>query len=187
MTTQKYSMKRVLLSLSMLTSTVLVQAQFIDLGVKSGMNYTNDPSRILLSEIGGEGWNSSIGAYAEFHFGRLSIQPDFMFSSTTYIAPDAFGLDDIALFDVDRFDVPLVFGYEFFNFLSIEAGPSFYNIKDNEDEQLFRLKNLQKEFTIGASAEIKKFTVGARVVNDFSDLLGADENTYQLTLAYKLF
>jgi hypothetical protein len=180
-------MKRVLLSFSMLISTVLVHGQFMDLGIKSGMNYTNDPARIFQSDLGGDGWNTSIGGYAEFHFGRLSIQPDFMFTSTEYIAPDAFGIDDIALFDVNRFDVPLMFTYEFFNFLSLEAGPNFYNIKDNEDEQLFRLKNLQKEFALGASAEIKRFTVGARVINDFSDLLGADENTYQLTIAYKLF
>jgi len=185
-------MKRIGLIITCVFMALVAEAQFIDLGIKSGVQFSNDPARLSLSKSGGTtamdaGYNTLIGGSIRFNFNRLSISPEFLFSSTEFVPQGSFGLDDVALFSNDRFDLPLVFGYEFFQFLRIEAGPNFYNIKDNEEEKLFRLRNLQKTFTLGAAIDMGKWEIGARMVNDFGDIFEMDANTYQFSLTYTLF
>ena len=185
-------MKRLGLLSVLVVAVFSAQAQFIDLGIKGGVQYSNDPVRLYASETPptvaiDAGFNTVIGASVKFNFNRLSISPEFIFSSTEFVPSGDFGFDEVAIFSNDRFDLPLVFGYEFFNFFRVEAGPNFYNIKDNESEKLFRLKNLQKTFTLGAGIDIKNVTLGVRMVNDFNEIFDMDENTYQFTLSYRLF
>lgn len=182
-------MKRVLLILVLFAVSEMVQAQFLDLGIKSGIQFSNDAGRLSQAEVpvAEAGFNTTFGGYLQMHFNRLSVTPEFLFSSTRFTEQGAFGMDDVHLFKNDRFDLPLVFGYEFFDFLRIEAGPNFYNIRDDEYEKLFRMRNLQKEFTLGAAIDMGKLTLGARMVNDFGDIFQMDANTYQFTLSYDVF
>ncbi len=185
-------MRKSVITAVLLFAVSIANAQFIDLGVKSGVQYSTDPMRLSVTELPGgvvpnAGYNTTIGGFIAFNFNRLSITPEFLFSSTYFIPQGSFGWDDVALFNNNRFDLPLVFGYEFFNFLRVEAGPNFYNIKDTESEALFRLKHLDKTFTLGAALDFKKIDLGVRMVNDFDEILNMQENTWQFTLAYKLF
>ena len=185
-------MKRNTITAILLIIVSSVHAQFIDIGLKTGVQYSTDPTRLSVMKVPGgvvadAGFNTTFGAVLAFNFNRLSIAPEFLFSNTAFVPEGAFGWDDVALFDHNRFDLPLVFGYEFFNFLRVEAGPNFYNVKESSDERLFRLRNLDKTFTMGAALDFKKIDIGVRMVNDFDEILDMKENTWQFTLTYKLF
>lgn len=180
-------MKRIVLSLLILTSFVsLSQAQGIRLGVKAGAN---------LNKISGQSFND--GFDLSYHFGgfmeidfnkKWGIQPELLWSQSSG-KPSSFKtvystsvnplLDGNQQIKLDYLSIPLLLRYNIGGILSLNAGPQF-SILLNNDKTLLQsgqssFKNGDFAMVAGAQLNFKflriygRYNIGLQNINDIDN------------------
>lgn len=180
-------MKSIVLSLLILTSFVsLSQAQGIRLGVKAGAN---------LNKISGQSFND--GFDLSYHFGgfmeidfnkKWGIQPELLWSQSSG-KPSSFKtvystsvnplLDGNQQIKLDYLSIPLLLRYNIGGILSLNAGPQF-SILLNNDKTLLQsgqsaFKNGDFAMVAGAQLNFKflriygRYNIGLQNINDIDN------------------
>ena len=127
----------------LLTSFTLVRAQEYTFGIKGGINYNNIGELYHYGNASGLGINVTpnddtvfsaekemgiqFGAFAMVAFDKFFIRPEVIYVSSKNNYPLAF---KTANWTSTKIDIPLLFGYNIIQPVSIYAGPSFSSISD---------------------------------------------------------
>lgn len=170
--------KSIVLSLLLVSFAVIhSQAQGVHVGVKAGAN---------IFKVDGQGYSEgfhfgyNVGAFAELNWNdHWGIQPEVLFNQTNYrtgnqfssIYPD--GLNDVKG-KLNYLSIPLLLSYRPIKLLSIQAGPQF-GILLNQDKHLVESgKDAFKkgDFSLvgGAQLNLANVAVGARYVIGLTDI-----------------
>jgi hypothetical protein len=180
-------MKKIVLSLFILTSFVsLSQAQGIRLGVKAGAN---------LNKISGQSFND--GFDLSYHFGgfmeidfnkKWGVQPELLWSQssgkpssfkTVYSTSVSPLLDGNQQIKLNYLSIPLLLRYNIGGILSLNAGPQF-SILLNNDKTLLQngqsaFKNGDFAMVAGAQLNFKflriygRYNIGLQNINDIDN------------------
>lgn len=201
--TPKYPVsKTFVLALALLTVSVIkTQAQGFHLGVKAGAN---------IFKVDGTNFDQgfqfgyNVGAFAEINFpGAWGIQPELLFNQTNYhtgsnfssIIPD--GVNDVKG-KLNYLSIPVLLSFKPISFLSLQAGPQFGILLNNDESLVNNGKDAFKKgdvsLVVGAQANILKFKVGARYVAGLSNInndLGQSQswknNGFQVYAGFRIF
>lgn len=177
-------MKKIVLSLLILTSFVsLTQAQGIRLGVKAGAN---------LNKISGQSFND--GFDLSYHFGgfmeidfnkKWGVQPELLWSQSTG-KPSSFKtvystsvsplLDGNQQIKLNYLSIPLLLRYNIGGILSLNAGPQFSILLNNDKTLLQSGQSAFKsgDFAMVAGAQLNfkflriygRYNIGLQNIND---------------------
>jgi len=174
-------MKKLILLLLIGFSISALQAQSLFVGAKGGLNFgsTGDLTTILNitnNEIinGDDRVGFHIGGHARLQFGKVYVLGETVFTRLT-TGFDGDGGD--ADYTLSKIDTPILFGVRIIGPLSINAGPSFQFIIDNDldidglsDIDLSDPENqLTVGFQAGARLQLAKFGVDLRYEGFFGD------------------
>lgn len=170
--------KSIVLSLLLVSFAVIhSQAQGVHVGVKAGAN---------IFKVDGQGYSEgfhfgyNVGAFAELNWSdHWGVQPEVLFNQTNYRTGSQFhdiypgGLDDVKG-KLNYLSIPLLLSYRPVKLLSIQAGPQF-GILLNQDKHLIESgKDAFKkgDFSLvgGAQLNIANIAVGARYVIGLTDI-----------------
>lgn len=154
-------------------------------GLKGGINYTMGGSITGNShEVGGIPvfWVGTAeaqgkigyhgGAFFQLNYGKIFIRPEVTYSSikTEYEFPR-----QPSTHDVQKIDIPLLFGYNIFGPLDLYAGPVYSNIidssimaDDNGDPMNVVAQNSPINFQVGTKLEFGRFGVDVRYEHTLS-------------------
>ena len=170
--------KSIVLSLLLVSFAVIhSQAQGVHVGIKAGAN---------IFKVDGQGYSEGFhfgynaGAFAELNWNdHWGVQPEVLFNQTNYrtgnqfssIYPD--GLNDVKG-KLNYLSIPLLLSYRPVKLLSIQAGPQF-GILLNQDKHLVESgKDAFKkgDFSLvgGAQLNLANVAVGARYVIGLTDI-----------------
>jgi len=170
--------KSIVLSLLLVGFAVMhSQAQGIHLGVKAGAN---------IFKVDGQGYDQgfhfgyNVGAFANINFtSSWGIQPEVLFNQTNYrtgtqfssIYPD--GINDVKG-KLNYLSIPLLLSYKPIPLLSLQAGPQF-GILLNQDKHLVEsgkdaFKKGDLSLVGGAQLNIANIIVGGRYVIGLTDI-----------------
>jgi hypothetical protein len=197
-------MKKVVLSVMILIAVASVsQAQGIRLGVKVGGN---------LNKISGQSFNDGFdfsyhaGGFLEIDFNKKwGIQPEVLFSQTTTkpssfktvygtaVNPTLNGNDKVKL---NYLSIPLLLRYNIGSILSLNAGPQ-YSILLNNDKTLFAngkdaFKDGDLALVLGGQLNFKflrvygRYNIGLQNINDFDNQDKWTNQQIQLGLGLRL-
>ena len=158
------------------------QAQDIKFGVKGGLNFANinldnDVDAEFDSRTG-----YHIGLVTQFSMlGMFALQPELLYSAQ--------GAKDI---DLDYLNVPVLFKYKIAGIASIEAGPQFGFLVNDNVPDIFdsSLNDFDISGAVGAGVEISKFFAQLRYNFGFSDAFdGGDSknSNFQVSVGYYIF
>lgn len=177
--------KLMLIAVLMITGSMSVQAQFLKFGVKAGANFAN---------LNGDG-DANFDSYTSFHFGVLTqinvsdnfaIQPELLYSSQgAKVNQQAF--EDIKY---DYITVPFLLKYYILsNKLSLEAGPQFAFLVNDNVGETFRTEAFEFAAVGGLGVDItKSIFVQARYVAGLTDTskdAKIKNEVVQLSLGFK--
>ena len=190
-----------------------IYAQDFDLGVKGGVNYAQS---VILDVVGSEGVDMGdleeergmaivFGGFARATFGKFIFQPEILFTENQSLVdigeidPQNMDLGDLLSMNVDKLDIPLLFGYNTFNRIRLMGGPVVSHIQSDASDPLFDFNEITVGYQAGFGFDINKLTFDARYegnLNKFTDYIETDngvievdsrKNIFQFTLGYKLF
>ena len=193
--------------------TFKVYAQDFDLVVKGGVNYAQS---VILDVVGSDGVDMGdledergmavvFGGFARATFGKFVFQPEILFSENQSLAdigeidPQDIALGDVLSMNVDKLDIPLLFGYNVFNKFRLMGGPVVSHIQSDASDPLFDLNEITIGYQAGLGFDINRLTFDARYegnLSKFTDYIETDnglievdsrKNIFQFTLGYKLF
>lgn len=114
-----------------------VKSQDFSIGPKAGISTAN-------INVNGEGFESGsnefgyhLGIFVRMGGSSIFVQPEFLYTNTggSVIKKDNGNTETSFDANFDRFDIPLMFGFKFFDFFRVQAGPIAtilmdYQIKD---------------------------------------------------------
>ncbi len=169
----------VLVSAAFLLSTGAF-AQGLHLGLKGGVNIFKVDGKSFNNEFK---FGYNLGAFAELNFNsQWGLQPELLWNQTNYRTGNDFnavypgGVNDVKG-KLNYLSIPVLLSYRPVKLLSIQAGPQF-GILLNQDKNL--LQNGKEAFRkgdfsllAGAQLNLLKFKAGARYViglNDINDV-----------------
>jgi hypothetical protein len=174
----------------------------LNIGIKAGTNITKIDGRSFKDEFR---YGYHVGGFAEIGLGgKLSIQPEVLFNQYNNRVDTAFkniyqnALDFSNYKDVklNYLSVPVVLNYKLGNVLSLQAGPQF-GILLNQDKTL--LENGKEAFNKGdfsmlggAQINISKlrvtgrYVVGLRNINDIDDKDSWKNQGFQVSVGFAL-
>ncbi|HVW61673.1 MAG TPA: porin family protein [Puia sp.] len=170
--------KSIVLSLLLVSFAVIhSQAQGVHVGIKAGAN---------IFKVDGQGYSEGFhfgynaGAFAELNWSdHWGVQPEVLFNQTNYRTGTQFhdiypgGLDDVKG-KLNYLSIPLLLSYRPVKLLSIQAGPQF-GILLNQDKHLVESgKDAFKkgDFSLvgGVQLNLVNFVVGGRYVIGLTDI-----------------
>lgn len=186
--------------LGLIAITGVASAQGFHLGIKGGANLLKIEDKSFKDEFK---FGYNLGAFMEINFNKkFGIQPEVLWAQSTYRT--ATNIDQVipgSSADVDvklnYLQIPLVLSYRPVSFLSLQAGPQF-GILLNEDESLFQngkdaFKKGDFSMLGGAQLNLGPLKAGARYViglNDISDIDNQKDwksKGWQLYVGLRLF
>lgn len=194
--------KSLLLSFVLLIFSVMnTQAQGFHLGVKAGAN---------ILKVNGQSFDQgfqfgyNLGAFAELNFtSKWGIQPELLFNQTNYKTGNNFSsiYQGIGISDVkgkmNYFSIPVLLSYKPIPLLSLQAGPQFGILLNNDESLVNNGKDAFKKgdvsLVLGAQLNILQLKVGARYIAGLSNIndLGNSEswkNTgFQIYAGFRIF
>jgi len=161
-------MKKIILSVLLITGTILtIQAQG-QFGLKGGLNYGANGEYIASSENAIENPDRNIG----YHLGIFTqigssvyVRPEFIYTRTKadYDSND---------FNVTKLDLPILLGATIFGPVNIFAGPGFQYILETEFDGI-KIDDIENNFTVGlhvgVGVTLGKIGVDIRYERGFSD------------------
>lgn len=156
-------MKKLLFTLLFFGSILSVNAQFLNWGVKGGINYNaNGDLLVVADDIVSDplSSNQELG----YHFGLLAeiklplflyIRPELLYTHTesSYSVDD----DGEAMLKMDRIDIPVLLGFRVFKIGRFFFGPSFQYIMNTDlsAENINNIKNISyDDFNMAAQVGI---------------------------------
>ena len=159
-------MKKLYLFLVLFCITLSASAQFLNWGVKAGMNYNANGDLIVLSDdIISDPFSSN--QELGYHFGLLAeiklplflyIRPELLYTHTesSYSVNDGEGGE--AKLKMDRVDIPVLLGFRVFKIGRFFLGPSFQYTVNNDLSVTDNIANLKTitydDFNIAAQVGI---------------------------------
>jgi len=175
-------MKKLFVCLLFFVSAASVSAQSIRFGVKAGANFANvDAEDVSTDNM--TSWHA--GAVLELNvLPSLSIQPEAMYSSQ---GAKVEGIND---FKLDYISVPVLARFYILpDVLSLDAGPQFSFLVNDDVDETFKTKSFDFAVVGGASVNItKNLFAQARYVVGLTDTTEDAEVTnkvIQLSLGYR--
>ncbi len=188
---------KILLLLTAIVVTQLASAQF-NLGVKAGANITKIDGQAFRDEFK---YVYHLGGFAEIGLGKkLMLQPEVLFnqyqtrvdSSFSSIYEHALDVSNYRDVKLNYLSIPLILNYRLGNVLSLQAGPQFGILLDQEKNLLENGESAFSEgdFSMvgGAQINISKLRLSGRYVvglNNISDIDDSDKwknQGFQLSL-----
>ena len=180
--------------------TFKVYAQDFDLGVKGGVNYAQS---VILDVVGSDGVDMGdledergmavvFGGFARATFGKFVFQPEILFSENQSLAdigeidPQDIALGDVLSMNVDKLDIPLLFGYNVFNKFRLMGGPVVSHIQSDASDPLLGFDINRLTFDARYEGNLSKFTDYIETDNGLIEV-DSRKNIFQFTLGYKLF
>lgn len=175
-------------------------AQGFHMGIKGGSNLLKIEDKSFKDEFK---FGYNLGAFAEINFNKKwGIQPEVLWSQSTYrTATDIDQIVPGSKSDVDvklnYLQIPLLLSYRPVKFLSLQAGPQF-GVLINEDKTLLQnggdaFKKGDFSMLAGAQLNLGPLKAGARYViglTDINDLPNQEEwkNTgFQVYVGLRIF
>lgn len=159
-------------------------AQF-NLGIKAGANLTKIEGKTFKEEFS---YGYHVGGFAEIGLGgKLSIQPEVLFnqyqtrvdSNFSNVYKNALNFSDNKDIKLNYLSIPILANYKLGNSLSLQAGPQFGILLNQEKDLLENGKEAfdNGEFSLlgGAQLNISKFRltgrymIGLNNINDIED------------------
>ncbi len=159
-------------------------AQF-NLGIKAGANLTKIEGKTFKEEFS---YGYHVGGFAEIGLGgKLSIQPEVLFnqyqtrvdSNFSNVYKNALNFSDNKEIKLNYLSIPILANYKLGNSLSLQAGPQFGILLNQEKDLLENGKEAfdNGEFSLlgGAQLNISKFRltgrymIGLNNINDIED------------------
>ena len=180
-------MKKSLLFIAMmLLSTTFITAQeFVRFGAKGGLNFTNMNSDVFEENNSRTGFH--LGLLAEVPFGeRFSLQPEVLYSTQgTEAETNIAGVNASGEYKLDYIQVPVLAKIYLFRGLSLEAGPSFNFLVQEEvtggidGESTVAETDLGSGFEFGGAVGLslniaRSFFISGRYTQGFTDAFNSD-------------
>ncbi len=175
------------LFLMMAAAGAFAQAS-VSLGLKGGLNFAKvDVSSVSAAYNSKTGYH--IGAFANFKFTKLAIQPELIYSVQ--------GADASAgNLELGYFNIPILLKFYLIGGLNLQAGPQF-GFLTSATAGGTDIKSLMKgsdtSIALGAGFDISKFVIDARYnmgLSEIQDAAGAaatKNQVFQLSVGFKLF
>ena len=176
-------------------------AQF-NLGIKAGANLTKIEGKTFKEEFS---YGYHVGGFAEIGLGgKLSIQPEVLFnqyqtrvdSNFSNVYKNALNFSDNKDIKLNYLSIPILANYKLGNALSLQAGPQFGILLNQEKDLLENGKEAfdNGEFSLlgGAQLNISKFRltgrymVGLNNINDIEDQNKWKNQGWQLSVGVGL-
>ena len=189
---------------SLLITLFFAQAAFsqFNIGIKGGANITKIEGRSFKDEFR---YGYHLGGFAEIGLGgKLSLQPEVLFnqyetrvdSSFKNIYQDALNFSDNRKVKLNYLSVPVLLNYKLGSALSLQAGPQFGILIDQDKNLLENGKEAfsKGDFSLlgGASLNISKIRISGRYMvglNNINDLDNQNEwkaQGFQVSLGFAL-
>jgi hypothetical protein len=175
-------MKKIFLSISIISLVAVfssLHAQGIGVGIKAGVNFSNQSIKALGNNIGNintdgrTGFNG--GAYVVLAFSeKWAVQPEVLYSVEGSEIPEFNQLNQL-----EYLSVPILLRWKPLKLLSFEAGPQFSTLlaaKDIDGDSVKdNFKNSDFGLVIGATVHLPLgFNVGARYIWGFTNVSDLD-------------
>lgn len=169
-------------------------AQGLHLGVKAGANIFKVDGKSFKEEYK---FGYNVGAFAEINFSKeWGIQPEVMWNQLNYRTGDRFenvfpgGVNDVKG-KLDYLSVPVLLSYTPTKVLSIQAGPQF-GILLNQDKSLFQngkeaFKKGDFSLLGGVQLNLGGLKVGGRYVVGLSDINDVDNKEKWKNQGFQLY
>lgn len=152
-------MKNLVLTLVFFATVYSANAQFLNWGVKAGMNYNANGDLVVLSEeIASDPFSSS--QELGYHFGLLAeiklplfmyIRPELLYTHTE----SSYTIEsDEAKLKMDRIDIPVLLGFRVFKIGRFFLGPNFQYVLNTDlsaSDNIAKIKNISyDDFNVAA-------------------------------------
>ena len=168
----------------LLSTTFLTAQEYVRFGAKGGVNFTNMTSDGFKDNSSRTGFH--LGLLAEVPVGdRFSIQPEVLYSTQGTEAESNFsGQDFSGEYNLDYIQVPVLAKFYLFPALSLEAGPSF-NFLVEEEVSLSSGAEISSDTGYGSTFEFggavglsfnvsHNFFIGARYTQGLTDAFDSE-------------
>ncbi len=180
-------MKKLLITILLLTAAKANFAFGLSYGVKAGLNFSNIYSTNLKTDFK-QGY--LVGAYAKFDVIVLAIQPELLFSNRGYVES---GIQEVNL---NYIDMPILLRIKLLPFVSLDVGPQFsrlvskdFNSISNTITTVPTFNNSEVSAVFGASMNVWKLGASARYIVGLSELekaITSKNQLFQIALSLKL-
>ena len=152
-------MKNLVLTFVFFATVYTANAQFLNWGVKAGMNYNANGDLVVLSEeIASDPFSSS--QELGYHFGLLAeiklplfmyIRPELLYTHTE----SSYTIEsDEAKLKMDRIDIPVLLGFRVFKIGRFFLGPNFQYVLNTDlsaSDNVTKIKNISyDDFNVAA-------------------------------------
>lgn len=158
-----------------IASTSTLYAQKLSLGIKGGAN---------LGKISGQAFKDEfslgyqVGGYVGINFGKFGIQPEVLFTQTNVDTSSSFSsiyqFNNVNNIQLKSLSIPIMLNLNFNKFLTIQAGPQFGIILDQDKNLLQNGKDAFKSgnFSLagGVQLNLLKFKIYGRYVGGLTNL-----------------
>jgi hypothetical protein len=193
--------RRLLVAIACIIFAQAAMAQ-VHLGIKAGANLTKVDGKAFRDEFR---YGYHVGGFAEIGFGKLGIQPEVLFnqlnqrvdSSFRNVYQNAASFSNYRDVKLRYLSIPIVLDYKLAPFLSLQAGPQFGILLDQDKNLVQNGKEAFKhgDFSMlaGAQLHVSKIRVSARYfvglanVNDLGDQNKWKNQGWQLSVGLSLF
>ncbi len=181
--------KLFLLAIAVIGFTMTSNAQDVKFGFKGGLNFSN------INDLKAAGQDLDPDGRTGYHIGAVlqlslmetfALQPEILYSAQ--------GADDL---DVDYINIPILAKLKFAGIASIEAGPQFGFVINDEIEDVLGSIQADAEsesfdlgLAVGAGVELGGFFGQVRYNLGFTDVTSAGDgknSTFQVSVGYYIF
>lgn len=164
----------------LLTSSSLF-SQRLAVGIKGGANLGKISGHTFKDEFA---LSYHIGAFATIGGEKWAIQPEVLFSQinadTSSQFSDVYAFNQIGEIELKALTIPILLNYNLNKFITLQAGPQFGVIIDQDKNLLQNGKDAFKggDFSLAAGVQLNllKFRVYGRFVGGMTDLKNIEAN-----------
>lgn len=188
----------------LLTGLIFTQALMaqLNIGVKGGANITKIEGRSFKDEFR---YGYHLGGFAEIGLGgKLSLQPEVLFnqyktrvdSSFQNVYQNALNFSDNREVKLNYLSIPLLVNYKLGNILSLQAGPQFGVLIDQNKNLMQNGKEAfsKGDFSMLGGAQINisklrltgRYVIGLNNINDIDEQNKWKNQGYQISLGFAL-
>lgn len=190
--------KRIILSLSLMLTIIISNAQSLKLGIKAGAIGTK-----IAGESFKSGYNLSYqaGAWAEIDLlGKIGVQPELLFSQTSssYTSGTPTIPTDVNVkVKLNYLSIPVLFRYNVAKIITLNLGPQFSILMNKDDNLLDNGKAAFKGGDFAAVAGVQlhisslrvygRYVLGLSNINDNPLTSSGKSQQIQIGVGFKVF
>lgn len=203
---EKINMKKYFICFFVLFAVGKSYAQDFDLGGKAGINYSasviyNISGITNVDSISSQpGTGILFGVFARFTSGKISFQPELLFSQDkSSVTLNDIDVDDLQNISVNTVEIPIIFGYKALRTFRLEAGPVFNSVRATGNDALIDFNTMHVGYQAGVGFDLNRLTFDARYEGGSANKQAAisngtntvqyntRKNVFQFTVGFKLF